>query len=85
VIMLGTALAERLANYSKTTAQRYGKGAPQPANMSTSQLEKLGLMPDAKKYDGLLAALRGQSSKRVIPQPPPAPALPPDGPRPAPV
>ena len=59
MIILGVALAERLANYSKTIALRYGKGAPKPATMSTVQLEKLGLMPDAKEYETLFAGLRG--------------------------
>ena len=47
VIILGVALAERLANYSKTIALRFGTGAAKPATMSTVQLENR-LMPDAK-------------------------------------
>jgi hypothetical protein len=62
VIMFGTTLAQRLADHSKSTAQRCGKGAPKAAIMSTSRLEKMGLMPDAKQYENLLADLRGESS-----------------------
>ena len=53
-------MAEHLAEYSKVISKRYGRQAPRPVSTSFSQLVKLGLLPEAKQYEGLFSDLGGQ-------------------------
>jgi hypothetical protein len=60
VIIFGKGLAELLQQHAKKVAKEYGKSAPKVAQVDFSQLAKLGILPDAKEYEDLFAALRGE-------------------------
>lgn len=64
VILFGMELAQNLGEHAKAVAKEYGKGAPKAAIIDLTRPHNLGLLPDPKQYEDLLAALRGEGSGR---------------------
>jgi hypothetical protein len=60
-IIFGKELADHLQKHAKAISKEYGRGAPKVAVTDFKRPETLGLLPDAKEYADLLAALRGET------------------------